>query len=78
MQGRTQSSLFFFCNSETYKFVPSPITYVCAKQTIVESEVGLLSIFVGQSLYLFEVRHNPAKDFSGAHVCSASPEHVFG
>ena len=33
-------------------------------------------IFVGQSLYLFEVRHNPAKDFNKAHVCFVSTNHV--
>ena len=57
---------------------PGPITLCSVQRTFVKPEGGLLSIFVGQSLYLFEVRHNPAKDFSGAHVCSASPEHVFG
>ena len=54
------------------------ITLCSVQRTFVKPKVGLLSIFVGQSLYLFEVRHNPAKDFSRAHVCSASPEHVFG
>ena len=40
--------------------------------------MGLLLIFVGQSLYLFEVRHNPAKDLSRGHVSFASLKHVLG
>ena len=58
--------------------LPGPIT-VCSKTSIlIKPNVRLQSIFVGQSLYLFEVRHNPAKDFSKAHVCLASLLHVLG
>src|SRR6187431_3009756 len=41
-----------------------PTSHVQSFQIFNQRQVRLLSIFVGQSLYLFEVRHNPAKDFS--------------
>ena len=55
-----------------------PTSYVQSFQIFNQRQVRLLSIFVGQSLYLFEVRHNPAKDFSGTYVCSTSLKHVLG
>ena len=55
-----------------------PTSYDQSFQIFNQRQVRLLSIFVGQSLYLFEVRHNPAKDFSGTYVCSTSLKHVLG
>ena len=45
-----------------------PITTYFVGAFYIECSRHNVVIFVGQSLYLFEVRHNPAKDFNKARV----------